>query len=446
MKMNVDHTPNEKSEKSEPKKRKTISPISDLSDNLVLSESSEESSHGMNEALTSTSLNFPDLPVFSMLDEKSRALMNTTMTSWLKKLHENIEAQVSQTVQAMKAELELDLRSNFNEKDMLACLNNQSYDISDLQQENLTLDQRCRVLEGRLARAEKELEEVKEELLSQSARSMRDNLKFFNIAETDNENCEITIQNFLKTEMNISDDDMQRIHFDRVHRVGNKVGNANRVIVGKLNPEGKQIIFRHIKNLDKKKNYGISDQLPREYEERRKQLLPHFKQAKQEKKNVKWSVDKLVIDGRVQCVKKDKITDIQADASNRAVTLQYQVRHSEPSAEQGNSFQAHKINVTNRDDVIPALHAIYADERVARATHNVYAYRIGSGPNMIEHYEDDGEWGAGAKLLTLLRQQKVENKLIVVTRWSGGKHLGKKRFDMLIKVARETINAGSDAD
>ena len=49
------------------------------------------------------------------------------------------------------------------------------------------------------------------------------------------------------------------------------------------------------------------------------------------------------------------------------------------------------------DDGIPALHAIYANHRVARATHNIYAYRIQMADRLVEHFEDDGEYGAGRR-------------------------------------------------
>ena len=39
------------------------------------------------------------------------------------------------------------------------------------------------VTEGRLIRAEKQIDELREKLLSTEARSMRDNLMFYNIAE-----------------------------------------------------------------------------------------------------------------------------------------------------------------------------------------------------------------------------------------------------------------------
>ena len=49
----------------------------------------------------------------------------------------------------------------------------------------------------------------------------------------------------------------------------------------------------------------------------------------------------------------------------------------------------HRVEIRNQDDIIPALHAIYADAHAARAKHNFYAYMIQAGSRVIEHYEDD---------------------------------------------------------
>lgn len=72
------------------------------------------------------------------------------------------------------------------------------------------------------------------------------------------------------------------------------------------------------------------------------------------------------------------------------------------------------MRVESTDDAVSALHAIYSDCRAARATHNTYAYRIMRGEQILEHYEDDGEYGADRRLLNLLQVNGVKNELIVV--------------------------------
>ena len=295
-------------------------------------------------------------------------------------------------------------------------------------------------MEGRLTRTENVLEDLREQMLVQEARSMRDNLKFYNIPESQDEECEETVRKFLSKEMKISVNDLNKIKFDRIHRTGQYRRDQNRVIVAKFNPcEGRQIVFNHVKNLDRSKNYGISEQLPRELAERKKQLIPAYKQAKREKRNAKWSMDKLVVDGQVKEITKDKVKDVNLDTNEKATSLQPELHHTPTQIHHGSSFQGHSVKITSQDEIVPALHAIYSDSRVARATHNIYAYRLKTGHGYLEHFEDDGEWGAGSKLLNMLRENNIEDTLVCTTRWYGGSHLGKARFDHIVNVAKISL-------
>ena len=191
-----------------------------------------------------------------------------------------------------------------------------------------------------MSRAEKDIVHMREEQLMQEARSMRDNIVFYNIPESSQENVLQVVRDFLKTEMRIGDNEASKISFERVHRMGQKDRTGNRAIVAKVNNEGRQIIFRNARNLDRRKNYGVSEQLPRELAERKKQLLPQYKDARRNKKDVKWAVDKLVVDGKVQAVKKDAINDINIDPTQKAVALQGTLKNSALHVHEGSSFTA----------------------------------------------------------------------------------------------------------
>ncbi len=82
------------------------------------------------------------------------------------------------------------------------------------------------------------------------------------------------------------------------------------------------------------------------------------------------------------------------------------------------------------------------NSKIARATHNIYAYlvRLPSGVEQCD-CEDDGEKAAGARLMHMLRLMKVENTIVVVTRWYGGIHLSTDRFRHICNVARELVLA-----
>jgi putative IMPACT (imprinted ancient) family translation regulator len=133
------------------------------------------------------------------------------------------------------------------------------------------------------------------------------------------------------------------------------------------------------------------------------------------------------------------VKDINVDTTENAI--QMKVGRSPPIEYEGNNFSGSKVSIQTPDDIIPALHAIYADTRIARASHNTYAYRLVSTTgSVVEHYEDDGEFGAGRRLLNLLKDNYIENTLVCATRWYGGKHIGPVRFDKIIQCASRVLN------
>ena len=403
-------------------------------------------SNGGRRALPTTPISKPPLesPEMSTLnrqEKKIAAVVTSLMSSW-------IIDRVTGMTSDLREEFADDIKERFeavsqqvDEWDMCTYdMATTSRKLEELDNENEELKSRVRMLEGRLTRAEKEVCDLKEELLKQQARSMQDNLKFFNIPETYPENAESTLQNFLKTEMKIADNDMKKINFDRVHRTGERTQSRHRAIVAKFNPyEGKLIVLKHIKNLDKAKGYGINDQLPREYEERKKQLLPAYRAARKQNKPVKWAVDKLIVGGEIKQAKRDKVTNMNEDPTEKAMKLEPKSTHGPRQQHEGSSFQAHIMTVNKQEDIIPALHALYADKRVALAEHNTYAYRLKHGNEYLEHFQDDGEYGAGRMLLEVLKNSSEENVFLCVTRWCGERKLGKKRFDIIRRQAKEVI-------
>ena len=258
-------------------KRKCISPILDTSGSL---------------------LSPPECPLSSS-EEKIHSAVLSTLAAWMGEMQhvmqQSLNKQFEEGMEQLKNELLLRDANVADSAELMHSVSHTAESVHDLHQENSDLRQKCRILEGRLVRAEKEISEVKEQLLMQEARSMRDNLVFFNIPESKNENCEGVLRHFLRTEMKISEPDLTKIRFDRVHRSGqhhqhhqNQQGHPQghpRVMVAKFNPyEGRQIVLSHVKNLDRTKNFGVNEQLPRQMAERKKQLLPRYKDARQAKK------------------------------------------------------------------------------------------------------------------------------------------------------------------
>ena len=164
-------------------------------------------------------------------EQRVHASVLSTIASWIGELNHNMQEAFNAQFEQAVSEMKTDLIEHISSIDIIDSLNNTSKCVEELEQEIHELKENSRVLEGRLTRTEKVVEELKEQLLYQEARSMRDNLKFFNIPEQQGENCERTLYDFLHFEMKIGDDDMRRIRFDRLHRVGPYIRGQSRLIV-----------------------------------------------------------------------------------------------------------------------------------------------------------------------------------------------------------------------
>lgn len=86
-------------------------------------------------------------------------------------------------------------------------------------------------------------------------------------------------------------------------------------------------------------------------------------------------------------------------------------------------FLATLIPVTSEEEAQEALAKIRKEKR--DATHNCYAYRIGT-ERIYEKSGDDGEpqGTAGHPMLHVLQMNELTNTLAIVTRWFGGIKLG----------------------
>ena len=126
---------------------------------------------------------------------------------------------------------------------------------------------------------------------------------------------------------------------------------------------------------------------------------------------------------------------------------------SETVTSKKSTFVARACPVSSAGQARAALDDLIAnDKRVAKATHNINAYRIrlepssnlnnGSNELIYQDCDDDGETAAGGRLLHLLQVMDVWNVFVVVSRWYGGIQLGPDRFRIISQVAREAVVRG----
>lgn len=130
---------------------------------------------------------------------------------------------------------------------------------------------------GIMTRQEEQTKELYTKHNDSQSRQMNRNILIHSLIEKKNENCHQAVTDFFKRDMKIS----KQIQIKVVHRIGK---GTDRPMVVKLKfPNDKGIVFQHIANLKqakhpKKKSYFVSEQLPEEYAERKRQQN-YIKQA-----------------------------------------------------------------------------------------------------------------------------------------------------------------------
>jgi tRNA threonylcarbamoyladenosine modification (KEOPS) complex Pcc1 subunit len=138
---------------------------------------------------------------------------------------------------------------------------------------------------------------LQESVIDLKARSMRDNLLFYNVEEEEKENTDEKIYQILEEKLEIRDA-RSRIKIDRSHRVGRKRNTQRkpRAIVVKFNyfkdREHVRLNARKLRGT----RIGIAEQFPEEIEKIRQKLYPEMKKAKAAGHRVRMVRDKLYID------------------------------------------------------------------------------------------------------------------------------------------------------
>jgi hypothetical protein len=119
-------------------------------------------------------------------------------------------------------------------------------------------------------------------------------------------------------------------------------------------------------------------------------------------------------------------------------TTTLEIFHSQPLIEKKSTFIAHCARVTSMAEVQEFRAFLLSDKKIARATHNIFAFRFSSPEGLQFHdNDDDGESAAGGRLAELVRLMSLPcGVAVIVSRWFGGILLGPSRFTLINNCAR----------
>lgn len=157
-----------------------------------------------------------------------------------------------------------------------------------------------------------------------------------------------------------------------------------------------------------------------------------------EELNVPWKVTPTNSKGAIT-----PILEKGEEKSTEALACSYtgpQIYSSAPIEDRKSVFVAHCAKVHSTEEVKKVINFLLEDRKIAKATHNISAYRILNSDNTVnQDNDDDGETAAGSRLQHLLQVLNVKNVLVVVSRWYGGIQLGPDRFKHINNAARNIL-------
>jgi len=116
-----------------------------------------------------------------------------------------------------------------------------------------------------------------------------------------------------------------------------------------------------------------------------------------------------------------------------------EIFHGSTLTDRRSTFQPHLAVVAHKAQVEIVLRKLLENKKIQNASHNVVAYRIEHESGFYTGCDDDGEGGAGSRMLHLFQITDVRNVMVVVSRWYGGILLGPDRFKHINNCTRAIL-------
>ena len=118
----------------------------------------------------------------------------------------------------------------------------------------------------------------------------------------------------------------------------------------------------------------------------------------------------------------------------------------ETITDRASTFQAHAIKIKAKKDAEFYKKCLLNQKKIKKATHNITIYRLinKETKQITEDYNDDGEDGAGYRLLGIIQKMKLVNLFVMVSRWYGGTLLHQDRFKRINDSAKNLLNEHLD--
>lgn len=312
--------------------------------------------------------------------------------------------------------------------------------IIELKNENTALRKELGLVKGILIKVEQKLENHDRSILDHTTRSMQDNLLFFNMPETEDEDLILVIHRFLKEKLAYDEGNLPEII--NIHRIQGPPNQNKPIVCRFLRQKDKSHILKSMRERFPnagKNDIRVASQLPEEVREKRRTLYEMQKKYKENNTETKIIKDKLVFTGS-GTVYRPKLTAPKLQdlfEPTEVVDHTQLVSVGDRHTENGTGFQAVCGAISSLAGAKNLSKSIMSDPNFASALHCVVAYRYLDHNNIIRQgFDDDGDIGMGRRALQAIKDAELNNIIVLLCRFGNAK-IGQRRFNL----AQEAISS-----
>lgn len=109
--------------------------------------------------------------------------------------------------------------------------------------------------------------------------------------------------------------------------------------------------------------------------------------------------------------------------------------------DRGSKYAVSGASANSKVEALSVIKQLCNKKKFAKATHNTWALIQSDGTQLKN---DDGESGAGLIILRMLEEKEHFERIVIVSRWYGGVHLGGDRFRHVKRCVHSYFNTFVD--
>ena len=322
--------------------------------------------------------------------------------------------------------------------------------LDNLEKKNNELKYMIQSARGKINRLEKDLERAQKKLIDMECRSLKKNAVFYNLEESQKEDCIKVVYDFLEQELGINIDLLCRpsnpkgtVEIDSAYRLGIHKKKPRPLVVKFTTTPAKELVASHYRLNKHNTRIRMSDHFPPEIKEKRTAQVGDLKQFRELYKDTNTKVrliqDKLKVGSQI--VENSFETNKLRSSPASTVPSVNSISHTDIVVLQDSHFQGHACNVKSVKEAAGIRDALFQSNQVANSHHVMYAYVLTDESGMtISGHSDDGEWSASKLILNLIKENKQSNVFVAVSRRHDGPNLGPQRFTIISSVASKALS------